>query len=571
MLRASALASLLALSAAVTACAPLPTGEHLGEASDAVVVCPGPTTLPGIDVSEYQGDIDWNQVKASGVVFAIARIDDGFYLDTKFDQNWPAMKAAGIVRGAYQFFEPGDDPAALADILIQKMGPLGPGDLPPTLDVEATGGQPPDVINAHIHTWMDKVQAATGRVPIIYTGHYFWNDNVGSADFADHPLWIAAYVQPSCPNTPDAWGGWSMWQYNDNGAIPGISGNVDVDMFNGTLDQLNALAAPADAPPQGWLDGVGCGQITGWAQDPDAPDQPIDVHLYFDGGPGEAGAQAFAVHADVHRDDLCQAIGSCNHGFVAAPPRSLLDGQPHPVRAYGIDTGGGTNPVLSGSPLTLQCDPPAPPIDALHGVKRWIPSPEAFSAWRFDWFRDLAHEPDALVASFPTGPDLPAAPAVVQADDGTPEVWVIDTGVRRHVIDPAALAAWRFDGAGAVAVTPAAQVYAFPLGADLPAAPFVFASPSDPKVYLLDVPLHAATTGAGGGGAGGSDPGAGGGAGAGAGSAGSGGDGQTPAQSSGCALTPPAPAGPPGALALAVLALAAAARRGRRGAVRARR
>lgn len=243
---------------------------------------------------------------------------------------------------------------------------------------------------------------------------------------------------------------------------------------------------PPNQAPRGWMDRADCEVIGGWAQDQDAPDQVLDVHLYFDGSPGDPGAQAIAVHADAHRDDLCQAIGSCNHGFSTATPRSLLDGQAHTVRAYGIDTAGGNNPILSGSPLTFQCAPPAPPLDAQHGVKRWITSPAAFAAWRFDWLRDLAHEGDEVVASFPVGPDLPEAPLVVRADDGSPEVWVIDTWVRRHVTDPASLAAWRFD---AVTVKPAAEVQAYPVGPDFPAAPFVFAGASDPKAYLLDVPM----------------------------------------------------------------------------------
>ena len=492
--------SLLALPLALAACSSPSTGESLGEAQERVVVCAGPNTVPGIDVSEFQGNIDWGQVKAAGIGFAIARIDDGTYMDKTFDQNWPAMKAAGLIRGAYQFFEPGDDPSALADILISKMGPLGDGDLPPTLDVEVTGGQSPATINAHIHTWMDKVQAATGRVPIIYVGKYFWNDNVGTNDFSDHPLWIAAYGPP-CPDTPNAWTSWRMWQHADNGSVPGIPALVDMDVFNGTMAELQALASPPNKPPQGWLDAADCTAVRGWAQDPDSPNQAIDVHLYFDSSPGDPNAQAFAVHADQHRDDLCAAIGSCDHGFSVPPPSSLLDGKSHTVRAFGIDSMGGTNPLLSGSPKTFQCDPPVPPLDALHGVKRWIPSPTVFSAWRFDWFRDLTHEPDAVVASFPTGPDLPDAPAVVQADDGTPEVWVIDTGVRRHVVDPTSLSAWRFDGA--VVKTPAAQVYAVPQGPDLPETPFVFASPSDPKVYVLDVALVQPVQGTGGGGAGG--------------------------------------------------------------------
>src|SRR4051794_26211315 len=81
-------------------------GEPLGSAEEELVVCAGPTIVQGIDVSYYQGDIDWAQVKGSGVEFGVARVSDGFFKDTKFDQNWPAMKAAGILRGAYQFFEP---------------------------------------------------------------------------------------------------------------------------------------------------------------------------------------------------------------------------------------------------------------------------------------------------------------------------------------------------------------------------------------------------------------------------------------------------------------------------------
>jgi GH25 family lysozyme M1 (1,4-beta-N-acetylmuramidase) len=515
-----ALLPLLAL--ALPACAdPSSFEEPLGTAASALVVCPGPSTRPGIDVSEYQGDIDWNAVKASGIAFAIARVDDGFYLDKKFEANWPAMKAAGIIRGAYQFFEPGDDPSALADIMIQKMGPLGVGDLPPTLDVETTDGQSPATIAAHIHTWVDKVQAATGRTPLIYTGKYFWNDNVGSADFAGLPLWLAAYVQP-CPSTPDAWGGWAMWQYNDNGSIPGIGPLVDVDMFNGTQAELEALASPPNAAPIGWIDGADCAAgITGWAQDPSAPDAPIAVHLYFDGPAGDPAAIGIPLTAGNHRDDLCAAIGSCNHGFAFPIPASLQDGKAHPVHAYGIDTAGGNNPELSGSPLTFTCAPPALPAT---GVRRWITSPDVLSAWHLG-FIDVSHRSDEEVNAFPDGAQLPAAPEVVLADDGTPEVWVIDTGYRRHVIDPVSLAAWHFDGPGGIVSMPAAQVYAFPKGPDFRPAPRLIQG-SMPQVYLLDDPLESGSGSGGGSGVGGgSGSGVGGGSDTGSGGVGEGGSG----------------------------------------------
>src|SRR4051812_47808173 len=72
-------------------------GEPLGTAQEEIVVCPGPNVVKGIDVSVYQGNIDWAAVKGSGIEFAIARVSDGTFKDTKFDQNWPAMKAAGLI------------------------------------------------------------------------------------------------------------------------------------------------------------------------------------------------------------------------------------------------------------------------------------------------------------------------------------------------------------------------------------------------------------------------------------------------------------------------------------------
>src|SRR5689334_7195445 len=135
------LALFAALSTALLACGPEGGEDPYGTAQEEIVVCPGPTTLEGIDVSYYQPNVDWNAVKASGREFAVARINDGTFMDPDFDKNWAGMKAAGLIRGAYQFFRPGQDAAVQADVVIQKVGFLGPGDLPVTLDMEATDGQ----------------------------------------------------------------------------------------------------------------------------------------------------------------------------------------------------------------------------------------------------------------------------------------------------------------------------------------------------------------------------------------------------------------------------------------------
>ncbi|WP_185732501.1 GH25 family lysozyme [Burkholderia sp. Bp8963] len=200
-------------------------------------VCAGSTTLQGVDVSSYQGTIDWNAVAASGRQFAYARVSDGATPDTMFDVNYTGIKAAGLARGAYQFFRPSVDPATQAALILQK---VGPGDLPPALDVEVTDGQSPATIAANVRTWVTIVQNATGRPPVILTAPGFWNSAVGSPTFASDPLWVANFAV-ACPTLPIGWNSWAFWMYGNNGSVPGILGAVDVDEFNGSLADLNNL------------------------------------------------------------------------------------------------------------------------------------------------------------------------------------------------------------------------------------------------------------------------------------------------------------------------------------------
>ncbi len=237
------------------------------------------------------------------------------------------------------------------------------------------------------------------------------------------------------------------------------------------------VSAPPDQPPAGWIEAAGCDVVKGWSQDPDAATTSIDVHLYYGGAAG-SGAPSVAVHADVPRDDLCQAIGSCAHGFVALPPLSLFDGQPHPVHAYGIGAAGQPNRELDGSPLPLTCAATLPA-----GVRRHVVSPASYEAWRLDDFADRMPAPEAAVLALPAGPDVPVAPRIVASDDGSPAVWVVDGDVRRHVESPASLAAWRFD-AGAVEKLPAAEVEAIEVGK--PWRPRPVAALAGGAVYLVD-------------------------------------------------------------------------------------
>jgi GH25 family lysozyme M1 (1,4-beta-N-acetylmuramidase) len=203
--------------------------------------CDVGTTLAGVDVSVYQGPVDWPTVKASGVAFAFARVGDGTFLDTKFSANWTGIKAAGMVRGAYQFFEPGQDPVVQANIVIHATGILGPGDLPAVLDAEVTGGQSQATIITNMQTWIAYVQAGTGRVPMIYTAKGFWDGSVGSTAFSADPLWAANWGV-ACPSLAEGWTNWTFWQFADNGTVAGITNLVDLDRFNGSMSDLLALA-----------------------------------------------------------------------------------------------------------------------------------------------------------------------------------------------------------------------------------------------------------------------------------------------------------------------------------------
>jgi len=210
--------------------------EGTGTSGEAVTrTCGASTTAPvqGYDVSYFQGAFDWS---TAHVPFGYARISDGTgFIDPQFDGNWARMKSAGVLRGAYQFFEPAQDPVAQANLMVQKVGRLGEGDMPAMIDVEVTGGQSPATIAARVRTWLQIVESGTGRRPIIYTGSFFWEDNVRDTTFGQYPIWIAAYGV-SCPSLPAGWTNWLMWQYSDG------NGALDHDVFNGSLAELRALA-----------------------------------------------------------------------------------------------------------------------------------------------------------------------------------------------------------------------------------------------------------------------------------------------------------------------------------------
>nr|HEX4314355.1 GH25 family lysozyme [Kofleriaceae bacterium] len=234
--------------ALVAACLCAPAILAIASTAHADTVCGSGPTVQGIDVSDYQGTIDWSAVAGDGIEFAFVRVSDGLdFPDSSFQDDWEGSRAAGVVHGAYQFFEPDQDPIAQADMLLAAAGPMQADDLPPVIDVEVTDGLDSATVSAAVQAWVDHVQAAIGRAPIVYTGKYFWDDNVG-ADMATSPLWHAQYTSASCPDISATWASWALWQYDDNGSVDGIpAGGVDMDRWNGDSASLHAFLGPPGA------------------------------------------------------------------------------------------------------------------------------------------------------------------------------------------------------------------------------------------------------------------------------------------------------------------------------------
>jgi lysozyme len=196
-----------------------------------------------IDVSHFQGSVNWAEVVAAGIVFAFAKATDGItYVDPEFATNWAAMKSAGLLRGAYHFFEPTDDAESQANNFLSAVS-LGSGDLPAVLDVEITGGVSSAELWSGVSTWLQAVQESTGKQPILYIAPDFWNDNSPDLALTSYPLWLADYA--STPTLPDGWTTWKFWQHSETGTVSGVSGSVDLDLFNGTLQQLRAWIGQA--------------------------------------------------------------------------------------------------------------------------------------------------------------------------------------------------------------------------------------------------------------------------------------------------------------------------------------
>lgn len=236
-LRSAALAALMGL--ALSGCG---GGPKVPPKSQFTGPYPSDFAVHGIDVSKYQGDIDWVSVRNAGVDFAfIKATEGGNHADEKFWQNWNGAKAAGVPRGAYHFVWWCRPP--LEEIAqFERIVPNDPDSLPPVLDVEATPDSKSckrtlqrDEVLADMRVMLQELERFYGKRPIIYTTVDFYQHVMHPNEFPDYPVWVRS-VKHSPPITYPG-RRWAFWQYQSDGYVPGVRGKVDRNAFAGTREQ----------------------------------------------------------------------------------------------------------------------------------------------------------------------------------------------------------------------------------------------------------------------------------------------------------------------------------------------
>ena len=200
----------------------------------------------GIDVSAYQGAIDWAVLGAEDIDFAIVKATEGSgSQDSRFADNWSAAQETGLLLGAYHFMS-FDSPGETQARNVIDTVPVLPGALPVTVDLEFYGeyfDSPP--AREHVRGILDpllaELEAHYGAPPIIYATPDAY-DRYLRDDYPRNPIWIRSVVLP--PSLSDG-RDWTFWQYSHRDRLRGYEGDepfIDMNVFDGSLDELRSLA-----------------------------------------------------------------------------------------------------------------------------------------------------------------------------------------------------------------------------------------------------------------------------------------------------------------------------------------
>jgi lysozyme len=204
----------------------------------------------GVDVSRWQGDIDWVKLRSQGANFAyIKATDGGDHLDPMFRKNWREAHKAGLKRGAYHFFYWCRVASEQADWFIRNV-PKVDGALPPVIDVEYNAHSsckrrlPRAKVIAKMQVFMDRLEAHYGQRPIIYTAPDFYEDNL-RGEFKNYPFWLRSVAAHPSKRYPGR--DWVFWQYSGSGLSHGVDGKIDLNVFRGSEKEWWAWASGATA------------------------------------------------------------------------------------------------------------------------------------------------------------------------------------------------------------------------------------------------------------------------------------------------------------------------------------
>ena len=198
----------------------------------------------GVDVSAYQGDIDWQALARQGVSFAFIKATEGSgSQDPNFQQNWQQARQSGLRAGAYHFFSFDSGGETQAENFIRTVEPFD-GMLPPVVDVELYGDRklyPParEAVTEQLTLLLKRLEEHYGMRPVLYaTGSAYGRYLAG--EYEEYDIWIRnVYFTPSLKDGRD----WTFWQYTDRGQLDGYAGEepyIDLNVFNGTEEEFAA-------------------------------------------------------------------------------------------------------------------------------------------------------------------------------------------------------------------------------------------------------------------------------------------------------------------------------------------
>lgn len=199
--------------------------------------------IHGIDISHYQGKIDWEQlknamIKGCPVRFVIIKSTEGSSrLDENFRENFNQARDFGFIRGVYHFWSNKSTAREQAYYFLDQVH-LTDGDLPPVLDIEhKPADKSVEDFQRDVLTWLHIVEDKYHAKPIIYTYYKFKEQYLSAPVFEDYPYWIAHYYVDKVQYK----GKWKFWQHTDVGKLPGIKGYVDFNIYNGSYYELKQL------------------------------------------------------------------------------------------------------------------------------------------------------------------------------------------------------------------------------------------------------------------------------------------------------------------------------------------